>query len=215
MGWNDLADLPFAAVLQTHRGDLAPGEAYEGAHFDQLDLGQPDAHGSRFLECAFTAVSIQDGQLRRAQFTDVWLRDVRLISTTLAESSWVGAEITGSVAAGVEAFAARLRRVTLRGCKLDSVNFRDAALAEVTFDNCVLSDVDFSGAALTRTVFRNSRLTRTDFTRATMDEVDLRGAELGITVDPTCLRGAIVTTAQLMDLAPLLAEGLGLIVADG
>jgi len=215
MVWNEVADLPFAAALRIHRGDLAPAEVYEGAHFDQLDLCQPDAPGSRFLECAFTRVSIQEGQLRRAQFTDVWLRDVRLISTTLAESGWTGAEITGSVAAGVEAFAARLRWVTLRGCKLDSVNFRDAVLAEVTFDNCVLTDVDFSGAAMTGTVFRNSRLTRTNFTRATMEEVDLRGAELGITVDPTCLRGAIVTTAQLMDLAPLLAEGMGLIVADG
>ena len=215
MAWNDLADLPFADALRIHQGDLAPAEVYEGAHFDGLDLAQPDAHGSRFLECAFTQVSIQEGQLRRAQFTEVWLRDVHLISTTLAESGWVGAEVTGSVAAGVEAFAARLRRVSLRGCKLDSVNFRDAALAEVTFDNCVLSDVDFSGATLTKTVFRHSRLTRTNFTRAAMDEVDLRGAELGITVDPTCLRGAIVTTAQLMDLAPLLAEGMGLIVAEG
>jgi uncharacterized protein YjbI with pentapeptide repeats len=160
MVWNDLADLPFAAALRIHRGDLAPAEAYEGAHFDQLDLCQPDAPGSRFLECAFTRVSIQEGQLRRARFTDVWLRDV-------------------------------------------------------TFDNCVLSDVDLSGATLTRTVFRHSRLTRTNFTRVTMDEVDLRGAELGITVDPTCLRGAIVTTAQLMDLAPLLAESMGLTVADG
>jgi uncharacterized protein YjbI with pentapeptide repeats len=119
------------------------------------------------------------------------------------------------VAAGVEAFAARLRGVSLRGCKLDSVNFRDAVLADVTFDGCVLSDVDFSGAALTRAAFRDSRLTRTSFTRVTMDEVDLRGAELGITVDPTCLRGAIVTTAQLMDLAPLLAGSMGLTVADG
>jgi len=215
MSWNDLADLPFAAALRIHRGDLAPAEAYEGAHFDQLDLHQPDAAGSRFLECAFTRVSIQEGQLRRARFADVWLRDVRLISTTLAESGWEGAEITGSVAAGAEAFAARLRRVSLRGCKLDSVNFRDAVLADVTFDNCVLSDVDFSGAALTRVVFRHSRLTRTNFSRVTMDEVDLRGAELGITVDPICLRGAIVTTAQLMDLAPLLAGSMGLTVADG
>jgi uncharacterized protein YjbI with pentapeptide repeats len=215
MVWNEVADLPFAAALRIHRGDLAPAEVYEGAHFDQLDLCQPDAPGSRFLECAFTRVSIQEGQLRRAQFTDVWLRDVRLISTTLAESGWTGAEITGSVAAGVEAFAARLRRVSLRGCKLDSVNFRDAVLTDVTFDNCVLSDVDFSGATLTRTVFRHSRLTRANFTRVTMDEVDLRDAELGITVDPTCLSGAIVTTAQLMDLAPLLAESMGLTVADG
>jgi hypothetical protein len=68
----------------------------------------------------------------------------------VTESGWTGAEVTGSVVAGVEAFAARLRRVSLRGCKLDSVNFGDA-----------------------------------------------------------------VTTAQLMDLAPLLAERMGPTVADG
>jgi uncharacterized protein YjbI with pentapeptide repeats len=84
----------------------------------------------------------------------------------------------------------------------------------VTFDNCVLRDVDFSGAVLTRTAFPHSRLTTTNLTRVTLDQLDLRGAELGITIDPTCLRGAILTTAQLADMAPLLAESIGLIVAD-
>jgi uncharacterized protein YjbI with pentapeptide repeats len=211
---NELADLPFAAALQVHQGNLAPAEAYDSAHFDQLDLASPDASGSRFLDCAFTRVSVEEGKLRRAQFTDVWLRDVRLISTTLAESTWAGAAIIGSVAAGVEAFGAQLRRVSLRGCKLDSVNFRDAVLVDVTFDNCVLRDVDFSGAVLTRTAFPHSKLTTTNLTRVTLDQLDLRGAELGITIDPTCLRGAIVTTAQLADMAPLLAKSIGLIVAD-
>jgi uncharacterized protein YjbI with pentapeptide repeats len=212
--WNELAELPFAAALQAHQGNLAPAEAYDSVHFDQLDLASPDATGSRFLDCAFTRVSVQEGKLRRTQFTDVWLRDVRLISTTLAESTWAGAAIIGSVAAGVEAFGAQLRRVSLRGCKLDSVNFRDAVLVDVTFDNCVLRDVDFAGAVLTRTAFPHSRLTTTNLTRVTLDQLDLRGAELGITIDPTCLRGAIVTTAQLADMAPLLAESIGLIVAD-
>ncbi len=211
MHWDELTDLPFAAALQPHSGELAPAEVYDGAHFDQLDLA-PEAPGSRFLDCAFTRVSIQGGQLRRAQFTDVWLRDVRLISTTLAESSWVDAAIVGSVAAGVEAFGAELRRVTLRGCKLDSVNFRDAALVNVTFEDCVLRDVDFAGAALTRTAFPRCRLATTSFARVTLDEVNLRGAELGITIDPMCLRGAIVTSAQLAEMAPLLAESLGLTV---
>jgi uncharacterized protein YjbI with pentapeptide repeats len=215
MNWNELADLPFAASLQPHGGQLARAEVYDSAHFDQLDLGRPEAAGSRFLDCAFTRVSVQDGQLRRAQFTDVWLRDVRLISTTLAESSWVDAVIVGSAAAGVEAFGAELHRVTFRGCKLDSVNFRDAVLVDVTFEDCVLRDVDFAGAALTRTAFPGSRLAATSFVRVTLDEVDLRGAELGITIDPSCLRGAIVTSAQLAEMAPLLAESLGLIVADG
>jgi len=214
MDWNELADLPFAGALRPHDGDLAPAESYDGAHFDQLDLDGPDASGSGFLECAFTRVSVQNGRLRRTQFTDVWLRDVRLISTTLAEATWVNSAVTGSVAAGVEAFGARLRQVVLRGCKLDSVNFRDAVLVDVTFDNCVLRDVDFAGATLTRTAFPSCRLVTTNFTRVTLDQADLRGAELGITVDPLSLRGAIVTPAQLADIAPLLADSIGLIVAD-
>ena len=96
-----------------------------------------------------------------------------------------------------------------------SVNFRDAGLAEVVFDNCLLREVDFTGAALTRTSFTGCRLAGTTFTRTTQDQVDLRGAELGITTDATSLRGAIVTSAQLMAMAPVLAESIGIVVDDG
>jgi hypothetical protein len=45
--------------------------------------------------------------------------------------------------------------------------------------------------------------------------VDLReAAELGLITDATSLRGAIVTTAQLTAMAPLLAETLGIVVHD-
>ena len=47
--------------------------------------------------------------------------------------------------AGVEAFGSQWHRVTLQGCKLDSVNFRDAQLTVVVFGNCTLRDVDFTG----------------------------------------------------------------------
>ena len=160
MNWLELADLPFAAALTPYPGALAPGGDYDSAHFDQLTIDGADAPGSRFLECAFTHVSFQGGQLRRARLTDVWLRDVRLTATGLAESAWAGVMMTESALAGVEAFGAQLRKVVLRA-ELDSVNFRGAALADVTFDSCLLRDVDFTGAALTRTAFPRSRLTGT------------------------------------------------------
>jgi uncharacterized protein YjbI with pentapeptide repeats len=215
MNWLELTDLPFAAALTPHPGALAPGGDYDSAHFDQLTIDGADAPGSRFLECAFTHVSFQGGQLRRARLTDVWLRDVRLMATGLAESAWAGVLMTESALAGVEAFGAQLRKVVLRGCKLDSVNFRGAALADVTFDSCLLRDVDFTGASLTRTAFPHSRLAGTNLTKVTMDTVDLRGAELGITVDPASLRGAIVTPGQLTGITALLADGLGIVVEDG
>jgi len=48
----------------------------------------------------------------------------------------------------VEAFGSQWHRVTLQGCKLDSVNFRDAQLTVVVFGNCTLRDVDFTGGTL-------------------------------------------------------------------
>jgi uncharacterized protein YjbI with pentapeptide repeats len=78
----------------------------------------------------------------------------------------------------------------------------------------VLRNVDFSSARLTRVAFPDSKLVATTLVKVTLDRVDLRGAELGLTVDPTALGGAIMSTAQLLDLAPLLADSIGIIVKD-
>jgi uncharacterized protein YjbI with pentapeptide repeats len=212
--WRELADLPFAAALVPHRGGWQPGGDYDCAHFDQLTLDSPDGTGSRFLECALTHVSCHGGQLRRATLTNVWLDDVRLAGTGLAESDWTGAQISSSAIAGAEAFGAHLRDVVLRGCKLDSVNLRAAALTDVVFDNCLLRDVDFTGATLTRAAFPGSRLAGTSFIKASLDTVDLRGAELGITADPGSLHGMVVTPAQFTAMAGLLAATLGITVED-
>ncbi|HMH94062.1 MAG TPA: pentapeptide repeat-containing protein, partial [Streptosporangiaceae bacterium] len=213
--WQKLADLPFAAALTRGPAELAAGEQYDGVHFDQAELAGPDASGSQFLECALTRLTLSDGRLTQARFADVWLQDVRLISTGLARTSWRDVTFAGAVIAGAEAFGSLLRRVRFDRCKLDSVNFRDSDLTDVTFDNCVLRDVDFSSARLTRVTFPGSRLAATTLVKVTLDQVDLRGAaELGLTVDPAALGGAIVSTAQLLQLAPLLADSIGIVVTD-
>lgn len=212
--WQELADLPFASVLEPHAGGLGRGADYDGVHFDQLSLDEPGAPGATFIECAFTGVSVQGGRLQQARLRDVLLRDVRLVATSLGESHWSDVAVADSLAAGAELFGSQLRRVTFRRCKLDSVNVRGAALTEVTFRDCELSDVDFAGATLTRCAFPGSRLTRADFSRVTMDRTDLRDAELGLIIDQNSLRGAIVSTAQLVQVAPVLAQTMGITVSD-
>jgi uncharacterized protein YjbI with pentapeptide repeats len=209
-----LEDLPFAAALRPHTGGLAPGEEYDGASFEHVAFDGADAERAAFIECAFTGVTIQDGRLRGARFTSVWCRDLRLMATDLARTTWLDATVIGGVAAGVEAFGSALRRVSFHGGKLDSVNFRGATLTDVSFNDCLLRGVDFTEATLTRTVFTGSRLRQANFTKAVLDRVDLRGSELDITAGPGSLRGAIIGTGQLMAIAPALAESLGIIV-DG
>jgi uncharacterized protein YjbI with pentapeptide repeats len=212
--WQEVADLPFADVLEPHAGGLARSAEYDGVHFDQLSLDEPEAPGATFIECAFTGVSVQGGRLPKARLRDVLLRDVRLIATGLGESHWSDVAVTDSLAAGAELFGAQLRRVTFRRCKLDSVNFRGAALTGVTFRDCELSDADFAGATLTRCAFPGSRLIQADLSRVTMDTTDLRDAELGLIIDQNSLRGAVVSTGQLVYIAPVLAQTMGITVSD-
>jgi uncharacterized protein YjbI with pentapeptide repeats len=166
------------------------------------------------MECAFRTVTFDEGQLQRASFRDVWMRDVRLTGTILADSNWRDVAVLASSLAGAALYGGVLTRVTFTGCKLDSVNFRQATLSQVRFEDCVLRDVDFGGARLTKCAFGGCKLTRTDFSRSSMDQVDLRGADLGIVIDRECLSGAIMSTAQLAQAAPVLADSLGIVISD-
>lgn len=210
----DLADLPYAAVLTGHAGELDADGDYDTVLFEQADYDEPHAPDVRFLECAFRQVAVTGGKLTRAKLHTVWARDLRFTGTSLAESGWRDVTVLASSLAGTQIYGAVLRDVVFSGCKLDSVNFRFAKMTGVTFHNCVLRDVDFAGAELTRCAFPGSQLTRVDFTKLTMDRTDLRGAELGLIIDTTSLRGAILSSGQLALAAPVLAEALGIVIDD-
>jgi uncharacterized protein YjbI with pentapeptide repeats len=79
----------------------------------------------------------------------------------------------------------------------------------------VLRDVDFGEAKLDGVTFAGSRLERARFGRATLKKADFRGA---VTIDLAdgyeSLSGAVIDTGQLLDLAPALAQALGITVKD-
>jgi hypothetical protein len=210
----ELSELPFASALVPHDGGWWPDETYDAVHVDGGTLIGANAVGSRFMECAFTQVTFDGGSFRQARLSDVWLREVRLVATDLSESDWMDGTFVSTAIAGAQAYNSNLRRVAFRGCKIDSVNFRSAGLIDVVFDDCLLRDVDFAGATLERTRFPGSRLSGVDFTKATLKKVDLRGATLGISAGYDSLRGAIIDSGQLIDLAPTFAQVLGITVQD-
>lgn len=211
----ELADLPYADHLRPFEGRMEPERTYDTVHFDGGGFQDADGGGAGFVESAFTSVEFTGGSCRRARFNDVWLHTVRWAGTDLAETQWMDAETVSGAFAGVEAFSAVMRRVTFFNCKFDSVNIRAATLRDVRFVDCLLRDVDFGGAALTDVAFPGSVLEGVRLERARLERVDLRGAAgLGIAAGHDALGGAIVSGAQLLDLAPALAHVLGIEVGD-
>ncbi|WP_069815641.1 pentapeptide repeat-containing protein [Streptomyces sp. TP-A0874] len=211
----ELADLPYAEHLSPFRGRLEREQGHDSRHFDGGRFEDADCGGSTFLECAFSSVTFTGGRFRRARFNDVWLHAVRWVGTDLVETDWLDAEVDSAALAGVQVFGARLRRVTFHNCKFDSVNVRGAHLRDVAFVDCLLRDVDLSGAVLTGVDFPGSTLERVRFGDARMAGVDLRDAAgLDIEAGHEALRGATISSAQLLDLAPVLAQALGIAVRD-
>ncbi|QIS18094.1 pentapeptide repeat-containing protein [Nocardia terpenica] len=211
----DLADLPFARYLTAFDAELESDMDYESVHLDNAVFDDADVRGVRFVESAFTGVSFTGGTLRHGRFDDAWLRGVRFIGTNLGQSSWLNSEFVDSALSGVELVGGLIRRTRFEGCKFESVNFRTAQLRDVSFVDCVLRDTDFSEATLTRVTFPGSRLDGVTLHGSTLDAVDLRGAAtLDLTAGIDSLRGAIVGTVQLLDLAPAFARAAGIIVRD-
>ncbi len=212
----ELEDLPFAPFLEPWDGTLAPDTRYDTVHLDGAELEGPKATGARFIESALTAVTFDEGSLRLSRWSDVWMKSVRWIGTDLSGTDWMDVEIVGSVFAGTIAYDAQLRRVQLHDCKADSVNLRGAQLQDVSFVDCQLNHVDFAGATLVNVSFPGTVVHGAAFDNAHLKNVDFRHAhDLQITSGWDALKGATITTSQLVTLAPALADVLGIAVVDG
>jgi uncharacterized protein YjbI with pentapeptide repeats len=212
----ELEDLPYAPFLEPWDGTLAADVRYDTVHVDGRELETPMAVGARFIESALTSMTFDGGTLRLSRWSDVWMKAVRWLGTDLSGTDWMDVEIVGSVFAGTIAYDAQLRRVTLHESRADSVNLRGARLQDVSFIDCELSHVDFAGATLIDVSFPGSTVNAATFDNASCKNVDFRHArELQLASGYESLKGATITTSQLVMIAPDLAQVLGIAVVDG
>jgi uncharacterized protein YjbI with pentapeptide repeats len=192
---------------------LTPGGDFDGEVFTG-DLTGQDAGTARFLECRFEECDLTELRAPRARFADTTLYAVRGAGVDLAESEWLDCVVTGARLGALQLYGAELRRVRFEGGKIDYFNLRGATLREVAFVDCVLTEPDFGGATLEQVSFEGCRLVGPDFNQATMKAVDLSRAHLAAPRGLASLSGATISKLQLLDLAPALADQLGITVAD-
>ncbi|MFI8522180.1 pentapeptide repeat-containing protein [Streptomyces sp. NPDC085481] len=201
--------------LEPYEGRLEPDGDYEGVEFDGLDLAGQDGVGARFLDCAVRGCALDEARLTAARFLDSVLEGVRGVGTDLAGAQLRDVELVDARLGGTQLHGAVLERVWVRGGKADYLNLRTAKLKDVVFEGCVLSEPDFGGAVLERVEFVDCVLLGADFTGARLKDVDLRGVQrLEIARGVEALAGAVISTGQLLDLAPVFAAQLGVRVED-
>ncbi|MCI3272170.1 pentapeptide repeat-containing protein [Streptomyces sp. 7R015] len=192
-------------------GALEPDGDYDGLDFREFDFAGHDGGGARFMDCALTGCAVDETRLRHARVLDSVLTGLRGVGTDLADATLRDVELVDARLGGVQAHGAVLERVVVRGGKIDYLNLRTARLRDVVFEGCVLVEPDFGGAKLERVQFVDCVLKGADLTAATLKDVDLRdAAELVVARGVDRLAGAVISSVQLMDLAPVLAAEMGI-----
>jgi uncharacterized protein YjbI with pentapeptide repeats len=116
---------------------------------------------------------------------------------------------------GIELAEATWNDVVLTDCRVDFGGFRHAKLARVVFRDCRLEEADLGAATLTDVVFERCELRRASFAGCRIERVELSGCTLLELVGVESLRGARMPWGDILEHAPLFAQGLGIeVLAD-
>jgi uncharacterized protein YjbI with pentapeptide repeats len=197
--------------------DLSPDEYYDGLEVADDELSGQDASGARFADCTFRSTRLDGVTLTGARFDGCVLERLAATTLDLSRGDWTDVTVTDPRWGGAQAFAVDWRRVTLTGGKIDYLNLRDAVLSGVVLDGVTVGELDLSGVRATGLVLRDVVVRELVTDRARLGDADLTGldtAALRSVRGLAGLRGARITDAQLVDLAPALAAHVGLVVSD-
>lgn len=197
---------------------LTPDDYLDDLDLTGEDLSGQDATGARLSGCTFRGCRLDDVVLHQARVDATTFERAAASTIDLSAGDWTDVVVAEPRWGGAQAYGADWRRVTLRGGKIDYLNLRDARLADVLLDDVTVGELDLSGAQATRLVLRDVVVRELVVDGARLGGADLTGldtAALRVLRGVGGLRGATITTSQLVDLAPALAAHVGLQVADG
>lgn len=194
-------------------GDVATlaVDAYrDNERFSSLDLTGRELSGLTLSECALVDVTVTDADLRAVRITDTAITRLNAPVLRAPRSVWRDVSIEHSRIGSGELYDAELNTVLIGQSKVGFLNLRGSVLRDVVFEDCILDELDLSEASTARLAFPGCTITMLDVSRARLENVDLRGARIDGIRGIDSLHGATVDSAQLMDLAPLLAAYLGI-----
>lgn len=183
-------------------GQIEPGELVEDVELSAGDSDVVDLSGCRILSARLRLTGAEEAVLRAARLSEVDIAapDVPVLRAPYGQ--WRDVVVTGGRLGTAEAFDSEWTRVVFRGVRLRYLNLRSARVSDLVLEDCVIDELDLGGAELTRVALPGTRVGRLEADGVRLEAVDLRGARLETVVGARSLAGAVVGTAQLMELDP-------------
>jgi uncharacterized protein YjbI with pentapeptide repeats len=201
-------DLPELAPFTV--GGLEAGSDYEGLAFDDLDLGGQPGIGASFRQCRLARCGLDAVGMARTSWSSCLLVDAHGATVDVADSTWREVIVRDARIGALSGPGASLTHVRIRGGKIDYLVLAGSRLRDVAIEDCVVGELDLAGAEVRNLTIEGGVVDVLDVNAARLAGLDLRRTRLGAVRGVGSLRGAVMTPGQLIDLAPMLAEQIGI-----
>ena len=165
-------------------------------------------------ESAVTGVRFTGAQFEELSLTDVIFEDCEFSGAAMMEANLVRVEFRRCRMVGLVASGLKARDISFDECRLDDANFRMSSFERSQFRGGDLGNADFSEASLSQVQLAGVRLGRCQFNRVKLDRVSFFGSQLEEIQGAEYLRGAVISSEQLLNLAIPLTAALGIQVQD-
>ena len=194
--------------------ELTAGEMVEDLELVEADLSGGDLSALTLLSCRFSEVFANDTDLAAARLVDCRLE--RLSATYLhsLRSTWRTVELVDSRIGAWELYDADVESLLMENCRLGFTNLAGTTVRDLLIRATRIDELDLSGIDAQRVHFEDCRVGTLRLHGGSLRDVVLRGLEMRTVSGVGSLAGVTVSSGQLSELAPLLAQHLGLRVTD-
>lgn len=208
----DISDdlLPVDDIASLLKKDETLRELHiQGSNAAGLSVKSAVLDDCRIQKCDFSKTTIQKLQLQ-----DCRVEHCDMTACIFEDSAWHAVEVVGTRCSGIQLQKSLIKNTLFKDSKLDFANLRFARLENVIFESCVIGQMDLYSAQLKNVLFVGCVIEAVEFSEAKLQRVDLSGATIVSLRGVTGLKGAIISPEQLIQIAPYLAQELGLVIKD-
>jgi len=200
-------------VILTNQNFLSDKEYFDTA-FEGALSPLHAAYSVRLHDCVITSADFTGVKLIKMHASAVTANHTSFVGTNFSECSLDSTTFTMCRLTGTIFSESNLEDCTFKDSALNMTLFRFTSLKNVKFIGCNLLHADFLEAKMKNVTFEKCTLEETDFSHAKLTNVDLSGSTLKSIRGIASLKGAIISSEQLMSLAPALVAELGISIKD-
>ena len=157
---------------------------------------------------------ITDGTYRYIDMTDVEISEGTGTNVICFRASLIRCRLQKMLLTGLQLPEANFKDVVFSNCKINLANFRSATFERCIFKDCDLTEADFAMAKCTMTLFDSCQLIKTDFSNAVNKRLEFISSPLHSINGLNGLKGSTIDQQNLIEIAPILASELGIIIKD-